>query len=90
MTREEMLCAEEFHQHEMDVGPTHWDLWVAKVEAAIGVFGVDIDGDRSRAALVEGREDPCAIDELVDWFDSKWTVGRAVAEIHRRTLAQVS
>jgi hypothetical protein len=90
MTSEQMVCAEEFHQHEMNVGPTHWDRWVEKVEAQVAVFGVDIDGDRSKAALAESREDPCAIDELVDWFDAKWTVGRAVAEVHRRALAQVS
>lgn len=90
MTDAEMQSSEDFHRHEMDVGPTHWDRWVDKVEKEVGVFGIDIDGDRSKAALAEGREDPCAIDELVEWFDAKWTVARAVAEVHRRALAQVS
>jgi hypothetical protein len=88
MNAEEMQCAEDFRRHEM-AGPTSWDRWVDKVEAEIGVFGVDIDGDRSKAAIAAGREDPCAIDELVDWFDAKWTVGRAVAEVRRRALMQV-
>ncbi len=51
---------------------------------------LDIDGDRSAKTMTVGCEDPCAIDELVDWFYAGWTVGRAVAEIHRRALAQVS
>lgn len=79
-----------FHAHEMDVGPDKWDRWVAKVEKDIAVFGVDIDGDRSRATLAAGREDPCAIDELVDWFDAGWTTGRAVAAVHARALASVA
>lgn len=86
----EMEAQADFHAHEMNVGPDKWDRWVNKVEKDIAVFGVDIDGDRSAKTLAAGREDPCAIDEMVDWFDAGWTVGRAVAEVHRRALAQVS
>lgn len=88
MTPEEMQCAEDFRRHEMDVGPTDWDRWVDKVERAIAIFGVDLDGDRSKTALAAGREDPCALDELGDWYAGHWTVGRAVAEIHRRALSR--
>lgn len=90
MTHEEMQCAEDFRRHEMDVGPTGWDRWVDKVEKDVNVFGVDIDGDRSAAILAAGRGDPCAIDELAEWYDAKWTVGRAVAEVHRRALTSVA
>lgn len=84
----QMEAQADFHAHEMNVGPDKWDRWVARVERDIGLFGVDIDGDRSAAAIKAGTEAPCAIDELVDWFDSGWSVGRAVAEIQRRALAQ--
>jgi hypothetical protein len=83
----EMEAQADFHVHEMNVGPDKWDRWVDRVEKDIGVFGVDIDGDRSKATIAAGTADPCAIDELVEWFDAGWSVGHAVAEIHRRALA---
>lgn len=76
----------DLHANEMNVGPDKWDRWVDRVERDVGVFGVDIDGDRSVAAIKAGNQDPCAIGELFDWFNAGWSVGRAVAKIHCRAL----
>ena len=68
----EQESALEFHRNEMNVGPSAFEAWAARVEK---IVGHDLDGDQS--------EDGYSIDGASDAFDTGMSPFQYAAKIDR-------
>lgn len=70
LRNEEILAAQEFHAHEMDVGDGPWERWYDACEKALG-FTLDEDGDVAGYCL----------DWAYDWYLEGMTVAACVERV---------